>query len=388
MVLPIPDPESLLRSETLKRRIVAEIDASGGWIDFARFMELALYTPGLGYYTSGKEIFGKSGDFVTAPEITPLFGRALATQARQVMALSAPRILEAGAGTGVLARDLLNELDALGELPEAYTIVEISEALRARQRRTLNEGSPRWIDRVEWIDALPERFDGFALANEVLDAMPAHRVRWRGGDAPTVLECGVRLESDEFVGCERPATGLLREVMEAAAMEYTLPEGFIAEINIVAENWTRNWGKILGKGVLILVDYGFPRNERFHPQRAGGTLRCCFRHRTRDDPFSFVGLQDMTTHLDFSALAKAAYEGGLDILGYCAHAAFLLNCGIIDVLSKTFDPTSLRYAREARAVQRLLSPEGMGEAFKVAAFGKGMAERLLGFMRGDRSAAL
>jgi SAM-dependent MidA family methyltransferase len=381
----ISDSESFPRGENLKRRIAAEIEATSGWIDFSRFMELALYAPGLGYYSSGAEIFGKPGDFVTAPELTPLFGRSLAAQARQVMALSAPRILEAGAGTGSLARDLLNELDAFGELPESYAILEISEALRERQRQTLSETCPRWLDRVEWIDTLPEGFDGLALANEVLDAMPAHRVRWRGGDP---VECGVGLENGEFVWRERPAAALLRERMKAAAEEYTLPEGYIAEIGLAAENWVRSWGAILGKGVLIVIDYGFPRGERFHPRRAGGTLMCHYRHRAHEDPFSFVGLQDMTAHVDFSALAKAAIDGGLDVLGYTTQAAFLLNCGIIDRLSQIPDTASPRYMKEARAAQRLLSPEGMGEVFKAVAFGKGIDKELIGFSRGDRSAAL
>jgi SAM-dependent MidA family methyltransferase len=382
-----PDSESLFRSNTLKRCITAEIEAAGGWVNFARFMELALYTPGLGYYESGVKIFGRSGDFVTAPELTTLFGRAFAAQARQVMTLSAPRILEVGAGTGALARSLLNELDAFGELPESYAILEISETLRARQKQTLSEGSPHWRDRVEWIDALPEKFDGLVFANEVLDAMPVHRVRWRGGE-PSVVECGVGLENGEFIWRERPADGLLREIMEAAAADYALPEGYIAEINLAAENWTRSWGTIFGKGALIVIDYGFPRCERFHPQRAGGTLMCHHRHHARDDPFPFIGLQDMTAHLDFSALAKAAFEGGLDVLGSSAQAALLINCGIIGLLSKSFDPASLSYAKEARAAQRLLSPEEMGEVFKAASFGKGIGEELLGFSCGDRSARL
>ncbi|MDR1163527.1 MAG: SAM-dependent methyltransferase [Candidatus Accumulibacter sp.] len=377
------------RSENLKRRIAEEIEASGGWIDFARFMDLALYAPGLGYYFSDAEIFGESGDFVTAPELTPLFGRALAGAAREIMALCAPRIVEVGAGTGRLALDVLNELDASGDLPESYAILERSETLRARQKKTLGEASPRWLDRVEWIDVAPERFDGLVLANEVLDAMPVCRLRLGGGTPPAVFECGIRWERGEFEWSERLAAGVARERMVEAATEYALPEGFVAEIGLAAEDWVRSWGGILGKGVVLLVDYGTPRRERFHPRRGGGTLTCCRRHRVCDDALSCVGLQDITAHVDFSALADAAFDGGLDVLGYTSQAAFLLNCGIVDLLARI--PASLHRAKETRAVQRLLAPEGMGELFKVIAFGKGVGDcgAALGSFSGyDRSAGL
>lgn len=381
------DDESA-RSEKLKRRIADEIEASGGWINFARFMDLALYTPKLGYYFSDAEIFGESGDFVTAPELTPLFGRAIAGAARKIMALCAPRILEVGAGTGRLALDVLNELDASGDLPESYAILEHSETLRARQKKTLGKDSPRWFDRVKWIDETPERFDGLVFANEVLDAMPVHRLRLGGGTPPAVFECGVALERGDFEWSERLASGVPRERMEAAAVEYALPEGFVAEIGLAAEDWVRSWGGVLGKGVFLLVDYGTPRRERFHPRRGGGTLMCCRRHRVCDEPLSCVGLQDITAHIDFTAIADAASDGGLDILGYTTQAAFLLNCGIVDLIARL--PPSRR-VKETRAVQRLLAPEGMGELFKVIAIGKGGGEgdSALGIFSGyDRSAGL
>ena len=384
MKLPQPDSDALAYSEALKRRIAGEIAAAGGWIGFDRFMELALYAPGMGYYSGGAHKFGAAGDFVTAPEITPLFSQALAAQAVQIMALSAPQIIEVGAGSGRLAADLLLELEQRGALPERYAILELSGELRERQRKTIEQRAPHLLSRVVWLDRLPEHFDGLVLANELLDAMPVHLVVW-GEEA--ICERGVASENEGFVWCDQPASGRVLERAQALTNEYSLPPGYLSEINLAATDWTASWASILGKGALLLIDYGFPQHEYYHPQRDSGTLMCHYRHQAHTDPFFLPGLQDITAHVDFTALAEAGFDAGLDFIGYTTQAAFLLNCGLAELMARV-SSDDLRYLPQAQAAQKLLSPAEMGELFKVIALGKGLGEPLLGFAQGDRSAML
>ncbi len=342
--------------------IQAEIAARGGWISFARYMELALHAPGLGYYARGDRQFGAAGDFVTAPELGSLFGRTLA---RQLKALSFEAIFEIGAGSGALAETLLNELAC------EYLILETSAALRERQASRLGS-------RVKFLESLPERFRGVVVANEVVDAMPVHAVAWRGEG---IMERGV---SRELMWQERPASGRLLE--EAKAIQ--VPAPYESEIGLAARAWMRSLAERLEQGVIFVIDYGFPRHEYYHPQRSMGTLMCHTRHRAHGDPFLRPGEQDITAHVDFSSLARAAREAGLEVLGYATQAQFLVNCGITDVLARANVENALHYAPIAAEAQKLLSPAEMGELFKVLAVGRGVKQPLLGFARGERSNTL
>ena len=385
MKLPTPDPDALAYSTALKRRIGDEIEAAGGWIGFDRFMDLSLYAPGMGYYSGGAHKFGAAGDFVTAPEISSLFACTLATQVAQVLALSAPQIIEVGAGSGRLAADLLLELELRSALPERYRILDLSGELRERQRATISQRAPHLLDRVDWLDRLPERFDGLVLANELLDAMPVQLVVWH--DA-AILERGVAWANDEFVWRDRPAAGRLLEKARAVAADFPLADGYLGEICLASADWTASWAGILGQGALLLIDYGFPRHEFYHPQRDTGTLMCHYRHQAHGEPFFLPGLQDITAHVDFTAIVEAGFDAGLEFLGYTTQAAFLINCGLAEVLSRTPVDEHLRYLPQAQAAQKLISPAEMGDLFKVIALGKGIGETLIGFAQGDRSATL
>lgn len=382
MSLPAPDPAALEYSDLLREHIRRAIRQAGGWISFARYMELALYAPGLGYYSGGARKFGLSGDFATAPEISPFFARTLAVQVAQIMAASGPHVIEVGAGSGVLAAELLAELARRGAMPQRYAILELSGELRERQRQTIALRAPELAGRVAWLDAMPESFSGAVIGNELLDAMPAHIVAWR---EEAVCERGVALDGDNlFIWQERPAAGALL----AAALSLPVAAPFVSEINLAARAWTAEWGRVLARGALLLIDYGFPQREYYHPQRAEGTLMCHYRQHAHGDPFWLPGLNDITAHVDFTAVIEAGHAAGLELFGYTSQAQFLLNCGITDLLAACQPETPDRYLPLASGVQKLISPAEMGELFKVMALGRGMVEPLVGFLRGDRSAAL
>jgi|SRR5882672_968090 len=347
-----------------RERIVREIQDQGGWISFARYMELALHANG-GYYASGAGEPGAAGDFVTAPELGRLFGRTLARQLAQFPGLP---ILELGAGSGALAETLLAELDV------EYSILETSAALRSLQEARLGK-------KAKHLDRLPERWHGIVLANEVADAIPVHIVAWR---AEGVMERGVTFRDGKFTWNERPASGGLHE--EANKIQVPLP--YESEIGLAARAWMRTLCEHLEHGLILVVDYGFPRGEYYHPQRAAGTLMCHHHHTAHADPFARPGDEDITAHVDFSALAGAARAAGADVLGYATQAQFLVNCGITEVLGQANVENALLYAPIAAQAQKLLSPAEMGELFKVLAVGRGLAAPLLGFARGDRSHAL
>jgi SAM-dependent MidA family methyltransferase len=346
-------------------RLKEELERSGGWMSFARYMEIVLHEPGLGYYAGAAQKLGPQGDFVTAPELGSLFGRTLA---RQLADLGVHQVLELGAGTGALADALLAQFDC------QYSILETSGNLKARQQARLG-GRARWLER------LPERIGGVVLANEVVDAMPVHAVAWR---ARGVMERGVALIGGRLGWSERPASGELLE----AATTIDVPRPYESEIGLVARAWMRELATRLGEGVIFVIDYGFPRHEYYHPQRGMGTLMCHYRHQAHGDPFAHPGQEDLTAHIDFTALAEAAADAGLDVLGYATQAQFLVNCGITEVLAEANIDNALHYAPLAAEAQKLLSPSEMGELFKVLAVGRGVARPLLGFSRGDRVATL
>ncbi len=413
------------------------IAEAGGWLPFDRYMELALYAPGLGYYATAPGVLGAwggSSDFVTAPELTPLFA---ATLARQVAAVARAEelatVVEFGAGSGRLACDLLAALDAAGWLPAQYAIVEVSAAMRARQRQAVAALPARLRERVVWWDTLPARFDAVILGNEVLDAMPVKLARrtqqgWvergvvvisapepaatrqapRGGQehsgaAQRFLESAPEpaaarqgcLEnhdaSQRLAWAERASSIVPRPSTEA------LPLGAVTEIHQIAEAFISTLAGHLGRGLLLFIDYGFPAHEYDHPQRSGGTLRCHRAHRAHDDPLWQPGTSDITAHVNFSGIAQVAAQAGLELLGYTSQARFLLNCGLLDLLGaavaagqqgETGAPRNRAGFAQTAAVQKLLSEAEMGELFKVIALGRGLQAPLMGFAQGDRRAAL
>ena len=345
-------------------------------------MEMALYEAGLGYYVAGTEKLGAGGDFVTAPEISPLFGRTMAGQVAEILAHVGGEVLELGAGSGALALSILEELQARNRLPERYRILEVSPELRQRQQRLLLQRLPGLADRLEWIASLPKRFIGVAVANEVLDALPVHLLSWR---REAVYERGVTWKGGGFAWEERSlAPGALRE----AATQLQIEVPYQSELSMAVPALVRTLAGVLERGVLLCVDYGFGRRERYHPQRNRGTLMCHYRHRAHDNPFLFPGLQDITAHVDFTSVAEAGIESGLQLIGYTTQAQFLLNCGIADLLARTSAEQAAAYLPLAAGVQKLVSPAEMGELFKVIALGRGVRLPLAGFSSGDKTRLL
>ena len=374
--LPEPTADQRAHSERLSALIAEQVDAAGGWISFDRYMRLVLYAPGLGYYSAGATKLGDAatgGDFVTAPEISPLFAQALAGQVAQVFDRTPARIVEFGAGSGKLARDLLRALRDRGTPCEHYAIVEVSADLRERQRAALAGQS------VEWLAAPPIGFAGVILANEVLDVMPVRLFVKRGG---AVLERGVGQGGRGFRFVDRAATEDLTLAVNEIEREIgELQDGYASEIGFEARAWMRSAAEWLAHGVLFAIDYGFPRREYYLAQRLMGTMMCHYRHHAHADPFWLPGLNDLTAHVDFSAMADAAHEAGLQVLGYTSQAHFLLNCGLIDRLQEHHTPV------RSGAAQRLVSEAEMGELFKVLAVGRGIGP-LIGFAHGDRTLRL
>lgn len=382
--LPTPDPAAAAHSARLLDTIRAEIAATDGAISFARFMDLALYAPGLGYYCAGTRKFGSGGDFITAPELSPLFSRALARQCQEILeALGGGAILELGAGTGIMAADLLQELRTLDALPEQYAILELSGELRERQRQTLVERIPELMERVVWLDALPAPgFRGVILGNEVLDALPVERFRitvqgprrlivvWtetglaciEGEDDPSVTEAVTRIEAD--IGGR-------------------LPEDYTSEYVPHLAEWLAALAEPLTAGALLFIDYGYPRREYYHPERAAGTLLCHYRHRAHDDPLILPGLQDITANVDFTAVADAALAVGLEVAGYARQSHFLFGCGLMALLAEDEEISSsahaTHYLEQARQVKLLTLPGEMGDRFQAIALTRNLEIPLRGF---------
>ncbi|MGA0023035.1 MAG: class I SAM-dependent methyltransferase [Burkholderiales bacterium] len=379
--LPLPPATALALSARLHALIRAEIAAAGGWISFARFMELALYAPGLGYYSAGSRKLGPAGDFITAPELSPLFGRALARQLAELVRQGLDDILELGAGSGALAETVLAELAALDCLPQRYAILELGADLRQRQQQRLMKAAPQIADRVTWLETLPQTFSGVVLGNEVLDAIPAHRIR-KSNDI--VSELGVSISGNDLEWAVQPASARLA----AAAAELDLADDYETELNPAAATLIGDLARRLKRGVLLFIDYGFPAHEYYHPQRNRGTLMCHYRHHAHADPFLWVGLQDITAHVDFSAIARSGIDAGLELLGYTNQAQFLINCGITGLLAEIPASDTARYAPLAAQAQKLLSPAEMGELFKIIALGRGVEPPLLGLCSGDKSRTL
>ncbi len=380
--LPEPDLESQQLSRQLTSQIFAEIAAKGP-MTFARYMELALYTPGLGYYRSGSQKFGSEGDFITAPELSPLFSQCMARQCRQVLQqIPGSDILEFGAGSGVMPRIILQSLAQLQSLPEHYYILELSAELQQRQRQEFLKNAPELLPRVVWLNHWPEAgFRGIVLANEVLDAMPVHRFGFYHG----LKEYYVVENHGKLVWQLDPVSNSDLET-QVQSLEVEFAEGYTSEINLLLPKWLAELDRILTEGVILLTDYGMARSEYYHPDRSCGTLLCHYRHRAHDDPFWWPGLQDITAQVDFTAVAAAAVAGNLTVEGYTHQAAFLLNCGITDFMTGQ-EPTKERI-HLSQQIQRLTLPGEMGEAFKAMALTKNYPTELLGFITMNQIARL
>ena len=372
--LPEPSGDAVAHSQVCAAMLRDEIAKANGWLSFARFMELALYAPGLGYYASGARKFGADGDFVTAPEISSLFGQCLAQSIGEVLQETGGDVLELGPGSGKLAADVLLALEESGNLPGKYFLLEVSADLRERQQQAIAGLPTHLANRAVWLDHLPQDFVGAIIANEVLDVVPVHLVTFSSG---WIFERGVAVRDDALVWQNVPALSPgLNEPVAAIQREYlnhTPPEGYLTEIAPAAGGLIKSLAQSLKHGAMIFVDYGFRGAEYYHPSRITGTLMCHYRHFAHTDPFRFSGLQDITAHVDFTAIADAGIASGLDLLGYTTQASFLLASGLTERLQRADPAAAASYLTLTNQVQRLVSPAEMGEFFKVIGFGKGLA---------------
>jgi SAM-dependent MidA family methyltransferase len=377
--LPALTGDEAAHSALLEARVREEIERAGGWIGFARYMQLALYEPGLGYYSAGARKLGAAGDFVTAPEVAQVFSRCLAVQCEEVLrTLGGGDVLELGAGSGVMAAALLEELARRDCLPARYRILDVSADLRERQRATLEAAVPHLLDRVEWLDRLPEGFTGIVVANEVLDAMPVERFVMRGG---AVHALGVTWQLGRFEWSEARASGALTDAVRAIERDTgaAWPDGYASEINLGLGDWLAALAASLARGVLLFVDYGLPRREFYAAERRDGTLLCHFRHRFHDDPFTRLGLQDLTAWVDFTAVAEAGQASGLDLAGYTTQAHFLIGCGLGEFVADVAGLDVVNRVNLSRQAMVLTLPGEMGERFKAIALAKGYDSPLRGF---------
>jgi SAM-dependent MidA family methyltransferase len=377
--LPALTPDESAHAARVEARLRGEIEAAGGWIGFARYMQLALYEPGLGYYSAGAHKLGASGDFVTAPEVAPMFSQCLALQCAEVLhAHGGGDLLELGAGSGVMAAGVLAELERRGSLPHRYCILDVSADLRERQRATLAAAVPHLLDRIEWLERLPESFGGVVVANEVLDALPVERFVMRRGEVQALgVACrDGRLQWSEVPAPERLAAAVRRIEREAGT---AWPEGYASEVNLGLGDWLASLAGSLARGLMLFVDYGLPRREYYAPERSDGTLLCHVRHRFHDDPFVRPGLQDITAWVDFTAVAESAEAAGLTVAGYATQAHFLIGNDLGGFVTHVADLDLASRVNLSRQAMLLTLPGEMGERFKVMALAKGCDLPLRGF---------
>lgn len=367
--LPVPPELAQQHSKKLIAEIKNEIDNNDGVISFQRYMEQVLYAPGLGYYAAGSEKLGQAGDFVTAPEITPLFSHALAKAILPAINKESI-ILEVGAGRGRMAADILVYLQQQNKLPREYWILELSADLRERQKNTIKETIPEFLQQVKWLDNLPEQFSGVVLANELLDAMPVQLFQKSKND---INEVNVGWKEDKFV-FQLQSSFDQRLIMRVKDIEdelgQALPAGYLSEVNFAAEDWIKSIAEKLQSGIVVLIDYGFPRHEYYHEQRSQGTIMCHYRHRTHPDVFVFPGLQDITAHVDFTAMADAALESGMRVMGYTNQASFLMGAGLVELAAENNNNALMNELEIASQIKKLTLPHEMGELFKVIGFSK------------------
>ncbi len=385
---PAPDQDAQQHSQLLINRIIEEMVRHDGRISFEKYMSMALTAPGLGYYVSGNRKLGADGDFVTAPEISPLFSRCVARQSAQVLSSlqtnGNANMLEFGAGSGVMAADILLELEQLKVLPERYFILEISAELRQRQLQTIQRMAAHLSDRVTWLDRLPDNgFRGVVLANEVLDAMPVHRFY---KDKDQLGEYYVAWEGQRFVW-ERHQFSDPQVASRVCELSEKLPDCYSSEINLAMNAWIASVSEFLQQGIVLIIDYGFPQHEYYHEQRQQGTLMCHYRHRSHDNPLLYPGLQDITAHVNFTALAEAADAVNLHVAGYNSQAFFLIANGLENMMLAG-DMNDPAYIKQAQQVKKLTMPGEMGELFKVMALTREFNTALQGFQLQDLKSRL
>ncbi len=366
-------------SALVRDHMASQINAAGGWLSFERFMDLALYAPGLGYYSGGAQKLGRDGDFTTAPEVSPLFGACVAVQCAEVLrSLGTGSVLEIGAGSGRLAADVLARLETQAQLPERYWILEISADLRQRQHQYLEKRLPHLLDRVHWLDRpLEEPFEGLILANEVLDALPVARFRWH---ANAVEEMGVAIPEKEFAWAARPADAAMTKIChELSAAGGGWDDGYVSEYCARIGAWTRAVTQCLRRGAVLWFDYGLPRAHYYLSERHEGTLVCHFRHRLSHDPFANIGLQDITAWVDFTRVAEASREAGFELAGFTTQAHFLAGLHIDQEMRLAAGSDENLFARLANQARQLMLPGEMGERFKAMAWLRGLDMPLSGF---------
>jgi len=383
--LPRPDDDSLAHCRKVCESIKQAIDEAGGSISFAQFMQLALYSPGLGYYSVGTSKFGAAGDFVTAPEISPLFGRVVARQcAAALEQLEKGRVLELGAGSGRLAIDILRKLADLKSLPERYLILETSADLQARQEELIGEELPDFSLKVEWLSQLPEKFVGVVIANEVADALPVERFE-RTDDA--VLQMRVTADETGFDWCRKTAPEVLATAVEKieADIGEPLPGGYQSEVSLGLPDWIGQIANCLGTGLVLLFDYGVSRREYYAPDRDQGWMRCHFRHHAHNQPLIYPGIQDLTSWVDFTAVAESAADHGLDVAGFVTQAQFLIDGGLQEELAGIVALPIADQLELSRQAKLLTLPGEMGENFKCIGLSRGDSSGISAFGGADRA---
>jgi SAM-dependent MidA family methyltransferase len=396
--LPTPDEFALKLSQKLREKISLAIMENGGSIGFEQYMQMALYEPALGYYSAGSSKFGEQGDFVTAPEISPIFSRCLAKQCQQVLSeISSGCILELGPGTGVMAIDILRELERNNVLPGIYYMLEPSADLRQRQQQNVKNEIPHLEERIIWLEHLPEKkIEGVILANEVIDAMPVKRIVFDHEIEEYAVTC-VSESGDktrfqwikkEF---DQKSMNIVQELLDT--LKESLPTPYTTEINFYIKPWLNSLNDILNKGLILISDYGYPRQEFFHPQRHAGTLICHYRHHAHDDPFLYPGLQDITASVDFTAVAEAAVDIGLHVSGFTTQAHFLIACGLDEFVSDYEADDVAKRVEITHQVSKLTMPGEMGEKFKFIGLTKKLETKaldiqLIGFNFIDQRARL
>lgn len=386
--LPEPDSASAAHSDLVANHIRTQIEAAGGSIGFGEYMQHALYAPGLGYYAAGAAKFGEAGDFITAPEVSSVFGGVVARQCAEVLAqIPDSEVLEYGAGSGKLAVDVLEALERLGSLPTAYRILEVSADLRERQEALLQQQVPELMSRVTWLDAPPTKARGVILANEVLDALPVERFVRRDG---AILQQRVAVTEHEFAWTDAPAPAKLVAAVEAIEEDIgaRFPEAYVSEVCLATPSWIHGLADVLDAGMAFLFDYGVSRREYYALERSSGWLRCHFRHHAHNDPLVLAGIQDLTAWVDFTAVAEAAVAAGFEIAGYSAQAQFLMSGGLAKELENLATLPLQEQLALSRQVKTLTLPGEMGEHFKCMALQKGALARPSAFGLADRTHTL
>jgi len=391
--LPLPDELALKLSESLQEKIRLAIINNGGLISFEQYMQMALYEPGLGYYSAGSSKFGEQGDFVTAPEISPLFSRCIARQCQQVLSeISSSSIFELGPGTGTMAIDIMRELKRNNSLPETYYLLEPSADLRQRQQLNIKNTIPQLEERFVWLDRLPEeKIKGVILANEVIDAMPVTRIVIDSEIEEYAVACDSGANDQiRFQWVKRDIDQKLKSEIQVMLdmLRESVPTPYTTEINCNIKPWLNSLNDVLDEGLILISDYGYPRQEYFHPQRYAGTLICHYRHHAHDDPFLYPGLQDITASVDFTTVAEAAIDTGLHVSGFTTQAHFLIASGLDQFVCEYETDDVVERSKMVHQVTRLTMPGEMGEKFKFIGLTKALGIQLCGFSFIDQSSRL